>query len=97
MYLAEHKRGEFLPGPDWVVWDMQADLQEWEKREQKFLGKLVELLRVVRERVGVLNQMGVNGVSLVCVSDGSGREDGVEVRLWGKGDLESEGEGCSLA
>jgi hypothetical protein len=81
LYMASHEKGVFTPGPDLVVRDMTADLEVWEKEEQVTLRKLAALLRMVRERVRVLKERGVVRVSLVCEGDGTGRGEGVRVRL----------------
>jgi hypothetical protein len=81
LYMAQHEKGVFTPGPDLVVRDMTRDLEVWEEKEQVTLRKVTALLRLVRERVRALKERGVERVSLVCEADGTGRDEGVKVRL----------------
>ena len=98
LYVAQHERGRFQPAPgeNRGVRDMTVELRKWEEsREvQIVLGKVAEVLRVVKGRVGELERDGgvdagstveigeKKGLTLICRSDGSGEEEGVEVELW---------------
>lgn len=96
LYVGLHEKGLFKPagGEDSGVKDETMELRNWEQsREvQDVLGKVGRLLEVVRERVRELEgsfdftsgegSKGKKGLSLICSSDGSGTEEGVEVGLW---------------
>lgn len=90
LYLAEHRRGRFAPSPDLAVRDMTGELRVWERKEQDMLRRLAGLLREVRQRARVLRESGVERLSLVCEGDGSGRLEGVRVRI---GERREEGNG----
>jgi hypothetical protein len=88
LYMAQHKRGLFDPQQALLVEGQVQDLGEWEAREQGTLRRLAGLLRVVRGRVERLAAGGerrVERVSLVCLCDGRGGDEGVVVRLFERG------------
>ncbi|KAK4131525.1 hypothetical protein BT67DRAFT_387832 [Trichocladium antarcticum] len=86
LFVAQHKRGEEEDGGEVV--DMTAGLAAWEAQEQAALQRLAALLRALRARVEGLARRGVARVSLVCVCDGSGRDDGAGMRLFERTDGE---------
>jgi hypothetical protein len=88
LYLAKHKKGVFAGGRDIKVTDKKAELEDWEAREQATLQKLAALLVSVREGVRVLGPSVMGGMSLVCESDGSGRDKGVSVKFCARVDGE---------
>ncbi|KAK0704024.1 hypothetical protein B0T26DRAFT_618401, partial [Lasiosphaeria miniovina] len=88
LYVAQHRAGVFVPGPTSAVlhdYGVDGGLERWERRaeNQAVLGRLAALLRLLRERVGVMaeERPGVR-VSLVCEADGSGDEGGVSAALY---------------
>jgi hypothetical protein len=70
------------------VTDKKAELEDWEAREQATLQKLAALLVSVREGVRLLGPSVMGGMSLVCESDGSGRDKGVSVKFCARVDGE---------
>jgi hypothetical protein len=81
LYVAKHTKGVFKAGRKIKVEDKETELRDWEAREQATLQKLAALLVLVRNGVQVLGPSVVGGMSLVCESDGSGRDKGVSVRF----------------
>ncbi|KAL2182145.1 uncharacterized protein P884DRAFT_167811, partial [Thermothelomyces heterothallicus CBS 202.75] len=88
LYLARHERGlfrpELEPEPETnAAADADTDLASTlaAAAATATLGRLAALLARVRQRAAALRARGVRRVSLVCESDGSGRDEGIKLRL----------------
>ncbi|KAK3374651.1 hypothetical protein B0H63DRAFT_255003 [Podospora didyma] len=81
LYVAQHLGGVFSATGSAV---QEIDLKAWQNREdvQVVLGKLAALLRLLRTRARELAAAGMDRVSLVCESDGMGRQGNVQARLY---------------
>ena len=86
LYTARHKAGVFHPDGATLQEDKGADLEAWEGENQAVLGKMGALLRMLWWRVKDLSQEGVEGVSLVCESDGEGEGGLLSAELYTRGE-----------
>lgn len=93
MYFARRRRvftgmrdgGAFVSDERGVV-DMKDRLGVWEGANKQTVGRVAELLRRVRERVGIWKRVGVQRFSLVCRSDGLGERGVCKTGLYARVD-----------
>ncbi|KAL1840014.1 hypothetical protein VTJ49DRAFT_931 [Mycothermus thermophilus] len=98
LYVAVRQHGKFLPDGSVLTTgcgvETDGEMREWERREQDALGKVAELLKVVKEKLRGMKESGEVKVSLICENDGSGRDEGWRVRICrrvdGRGELVPE-------